>query len=123
MSAVDKIGNTGRVTNRIVIDRDAADAPTTSPVRLSSGVAAATPGTITLNFTGALNAASAVDTERYRVVVNGVVAVVPQASYANNTVTLSGLRFGAGQVVEVQFRGLRDAQGRRLADGSVRLSS
>ena len=123
VTAIDKAGNTSRVVNSITIDRNAPDATATSPVRFSSGVATSTPNAIVLNFTGALDVASARNTANYRVLIDGVAVAVPQATYANNSVKLNGLSFEAGQIVEVQIKGLRDTSGRRLPNSAARLLS
>lgn len=90
-------------------------------MRLSSATASAAQNAIVLNFTGALDAASAGDKANYRASVNGVVTPIGAANYASNSVTLSGLNLKAGDKIELQIGNLRDATGKTLASGTLQL--
>lgn len=86
-----------------------------SQVALSSATASATGSSVTLVFSGALDAASAGDPTHYAVTVNGQGAAVESAAYnaVRNSVTLA-LPEGSlqpGDQVAVQWGGTRDAPG------------
>ena len=89
---------------------------------LSNATARANDGTVQLQFNTPLQSASAGDTDRYEVRVNGQAAEVEAVSYrtTGNTITLS-LRLEAlhpGDRVAVNWSDLLDAQGRSLS-GSI----
>ncbi|MDQ3812429.1 MAG: hypothetical protein M3347_00600, partial [Armatimonadota bacterium] len=91
----------------------------TSPVQLSSASASASRQSVTLSFTGALEAATASEVAHYRVEVNGFVVAASAASYdgRSHSVTLS-LPDGtlhAGDSVVVGWNELQDAEGRALS--------
>ena len=86
-----------------------------SSVVLSSASANAPAGTLTLKFTGALDAASAADLSHYAVQVDGATVKVTGATLSNggDTLVLS-LPLGGlsnGSQVSVSWSGLLDAQG------------
>ncbi|HEX8551714.1 MAG TPA: S8 family serine peptidase [Abditibacteriaceae bacterium] len=84
----------------------------TSSVRLSSASALVRGAQITLQFTGALEAATAGDPSRYAVTVNGQSVDVSSAAYADSRVTLwldEGV-LTAGAAVQVAWR-VRDSKG------------
>jgi len=90
-----------------------------SPVALSSAEARADGQSVTLTFTGALNAAVASDTTHYRVEVNGQAVAVQSVVYASrhNSVSLSVAAgtLQAGHQVVVAWTDLRDSQGATLS--------
>jgi Tol biopolymer transport system component len=86
-----------------------------SPVQLSS--ANTTRRSVTLNFTGALDATTANDISRYVVEVNGQVVPVQRASRQSPDTVILQLRDGLGgkEQVRVYWKSLRDANGRTLS--------
>ena len=117
-TASDGSGNLQRITNRIIVAAE-TPAPEFSTVRLSS--AAAGQDAIVLNFTGALNVASTSDAMHYALAVNGKIIAIGAASYANNVVILSGIELKAGDKIVLQLKGLKDAVGKILKDGTINL--
>ncbi len=118
ITATDNSDNINRVTNRIIV---AETAPQPSNVRLSSANASTAQNAIALNFSGALDVISARDTKNYKLAINGAAMQIGAATYANNVVTLSGLNLRAGDKIELQIAGLRDASGKVLASGTFNL--
>ena len=120
VSATDKSNNISRITNRITVVTAPA-VPEFSTVRLSSSVASAAQDTIVLNFTGALNAEAAANVANYQVLLGDGSVKIGSAAYRQNAVTLSGFDFAAGDAIQLQISGLRDAAGKVLKDGAINL--
>ena len=126
-TATDNSGNTNQIINRIAVKNQTTPPPpieppaTASSVRLSSATAIASQGAILLNFTGALDAASAGDKTNYRVRVNEIELPIGNAFYANNTVTLGGLSLNAGDRIVLHIDALRDASGKIVPDGTIQV--
>ena len=114
--ATDNGGNVTNATNRITVQ----SAPVFSAVRLST--AAASTASVTLRFTGALDATIASDLAHYAVLQDGPPLKFTAATYAENTVTLSGLNLSAGQNIALCLEGLRDASGKMLQNGTIQLT-
>ena len=121
VTATDNSNNVATVTNQIVVNKPTPTGPLPSDVRFSSAVAVAASGTITLRFTGALDAASARDLANFRVKVNGVEARFTSAASESNTISLSGLALSAGDNIELRIGSLRDVQNKILASGTIQL--
>ena len=90
-------------------------------MRLSSAMAAQ--NSIVLNFTGALDGTSARNATNFTVLLGGEEVAIGNAIYSENTVTLSGFNFAAGDKIELQISGLRDAEGKTLKGGTIHLSA
>lgn len=84
-----------------------------SPVVLSSAVASAARGTVTLTFTGALGTAAG-DTAGYSLVVDGATTPPQSATlHGSNTVVLQFGALNPGESVAISYN-LPDASGRRV---------
>ena len=117
VSALDKSNNLAQITNRLTVSTP----PVVSTVRLSSASASAVQDTIVLNFTGALNAEAARNVANYRVLLGDGSVKIADAAYGENTVTLSGLELSAGDKIELQLSGLKDAEGKTIRGGTLNL--
>ena len=117
VTATDNSGNIQRATNRIIVK-----APLQlSTVRLSS--ANATSDAITLRFYRRFwKLKNASDARHYTLLQDGLSLRITQANYAENSVTLSGLKLGVGQTVSLRLEGLLDAAGKTLPSGTLRLT-
>ncbi len=117
-TATDNSGNTSQASSRFNVK----NAPPASEVRLSSAVASAEQDIIVLSFTGALDATSANSIANYRVRANGVLVAIGAVTYANNSVTLSGLTLNVGDAITLQIGNLRDTAGKTLS-GTIQLTA
>jgi hypothetical protein len=90
-----------------------------SPVRLSGAVA--TTQQVTLRFSGPLNDESASDVANYAVEIGGRVIEIESVAYANGVVRLglAEVAVQAGTNLSVEWRNLRDAQGRLVPSAAT----
>jgi hypothetical protein len=122
----DKAGNIkNSLTNTFTVTATAQSEPltaaaegTVSPVTLST--VSATSQSVTLVFTGALNASTATDPTRYRVTVGSVTVELESAALSNSSTVVLGLGEGAvkvGDRLQVTYD-VKDSAG-RLIRGEV----
>ncbi len=131
-TTIDRAGNRASYTSVVLVKTDSTSASTsrqntnqdaTSRVVLSSSAAESTSNRIELSWTGALDVGSATDMATFSVVADGKVVAIESVAYeaANNRVFLQlpEESLAAGSVVNVVWRGLRDAQQQLLPDLST----
>jgi len=96
-----------------------ASSRSASPVTVSSASANAATRRVTLQFTGSLDAATAEDSARYAVALNGRRVAVERAAYTSRAATvtldLPGGALRAGDTIVVSWQNLRDGQGRSVS--------
>lgn len=110
--ASDRSSNTANsAAVNFTITAAGAQAKVAASTEFSSGEAAG--GTITLNFTGALDK-SATDPATWSVLVNGQVALVEGVIVKGDTVTLQVADVQSGDEISVSWLSLRDAQGHTI---------
>ena len=97
-----------------------------SPFVLSTARAQVGASTITLAFSGPLDAVTAQSLARFRVSVNGVGSQILSARYSTatrNITLLVGGEVAIGAPVQVAWSGLRDSSQRSLRDGAIALTA
>lgn len=117
--ATNDLGLTGSAISNFTVETSGGGG--TSQVTLSQISATASTNTVRLGFTGALDAATAVQPARYTLTINGVTVNVTSASYsASSFVVLLKVPVGAlhgGDTVQVSFN-LLDSAGRVVSGQS-----
>jgi hypothetical protein len=124
--AFDRVGKSLNSSNvSVQLTTSVQATPVSSAVRLSTATATSSEALLRLTFTGALDVASATEVANFSVQVNGVAVEVESLSYARNTVNigLTGSTFRAGDEVLVQWKDLRDSNGRLLTSPEVRVTA
>jgi hypothetical protein len=93
-----------------------SNSATTSSVTLSSAAAQVSSSSVRLRFTGALDAADAIEAARWSVLVNDQVVEVESLAYESGTysvvLTLGDESLRSGEPIKVLWKNLRDRQGR-----------
>lgn len=122
--ALDRVRNRGVAQVRIEVVPSTTTATTISQVKLSSATAGTSQSTLTLTFTGALDAEVASDESKYSVRVNGQAAMIERLRYLNGSVSieLAQSTLQAGDEVVVRYD-LRDAAKNTLSGESGVMSA
>ncbi|HEX8551089.1 MAG TPA: hypothetical protein VF681_05980 [Abditibacteriaceae bacterium] len=130
VTASDTVGNPGKTSANVLVPASQSSTTTPPPpvvtvssVRLSSASATiargSAPAAVQLNFTGALDSASASDSQNYSVMLNGAPVQVARSIYkvSGNAVVLEFApnTIKAGNSLSGTFTGLRDASGKTLS--------
>lgn len=114
LQVTDKSGqSSGFIFSYFTVEATNSSSALRREVSLSSGSVQRSTQTAKLSFTGELNAAGATDIGHYSVLVNGQAAIIENAQYQSNcvTLTLSQGSFSTGDSVQIFWTGLKDSNG------------